>query len=497
MTDSQQLRAVEEIAERVTEKARARQAELIKAALKNAQQDIVASVEWLTEREREGLQDEWEFGVGELRWTIEELTGAVRQGFERVERGVDRVYEELTRIRRLLERPRATAGDESRRDAEFAKRQGWLIEALEGFLDATEKNYQDYRSHLNAGILYRRLDEGARALECFEKAAKYARPHSQRDVAAALFNAARVREELGDLAGAYEDASEAFRLDSSEVEIGYLRVRLAARTEHVREALETLREVLRRWPKKALEVRGEQAFASIQPQITELLQELLTDAEARAQALLESVAAAKAALGRLHGQAETEIAEGIDTARERIREELKRRKYIDTCQARDAAQKLSRDAWTEVIGACERLLESLGAEGRATAGRAADLQTLAATAMRRHAGRGWLVFLCTWFGLAIPALVAVGLLIVWQVVASSQFVVLWGVANSAAFVAGMVAGVLTTRGARLRERAQRLREVERWEEERRKLLEQIARVRSEQEAAIERLKESGTLSRVA
>lgn len=494
---SRQLRTIQELIESRGERDERQHAEITRAFER-------ASVDRSRDARQERKQfEEMKAEVTDLGWALEEAGEAAREGFLRLDHHLDRVQGELAAawdgVRRLLEEgPRAKAAREYRERGERAYSNGWVDDALEDFHKAEAENYEDFAVYFQLADLYAELGEDAKAIEYYEKTAKYARPYLVDVAAEALLAAAGLRERQGDFEGAYKYASDARQLNPQGRKIArrvaYVCARLAARTGRTSEALSALRRLFEIAPGTSLWVPGKPAFASIQPQIRELLQELLKRAEARANALLESIAAAKTALGRLQGVAETESTKRIDASCARIREELGAREYVNACEARELARKVCGEAWTAVIEACERHLESLGAEERAAGEKVVEGRERATAAMRGHVGRGVWVFLGVWFGLAIPALAVVGVSVALRAVSSGNFVTLWGAADLAALVIGIAAGIMATRRARLKDRRRCLEEVQRWEEERTKLLERASAMQAEREAAMARLKESGAPS---
>lgn len=189
MTDEHQLREIKKHFDSTADRVQRKWTELFDEARKTAERDIVVSVEWLVEHQGKKLEAQWDSGFGELQWAVEELRDEVREGAERIEqtltRGLAGIEAWLRRGVQALEHPRGVRALEFRREAEFARDQGWITEALKGFLAAEKLNYQDYKVHLNIGLLYRELGEPGKALEYFGKAAKYARPRSNRAAAAA------------------------------------------------------------------------------------------------------------------------------------------------------------------------------------------------------------------------------------------------------------------------------------------------------------------------
>jgi len=142
--------------------------------------------------------------------------------------------------------------------------------------DAEEKNYEDFSVHSQLAELYAELGEDAKAIEYFEKTAKYARPHSRDIAAEALLASAILRERHGHLEDAYQAA--AYELKPRQCKIrrrtAYACARLGVRTGRTAEALSALRRLFVIAPRTSLRVPGKPVFEPIEQKIRGLLNHL-------------------------------------------------------------------------------------------------------------------------------------------------------------------------------------------------------------------------------
>lgn len=125
-------------------------------------QDVSAGID--------GLRADFHILMGDVAWKLEIQTSV------------------LNSLLRTLQAPLDTASKELRSRAEDAYRNGWYEEGLADFLQSEQKNYQDFAVHRSIGNIYLyHLVDLSKAVEYFQKAAKYARPRDVRQAAEAEF----------------------------------------------------------------------------------------------------------------------------------------------------------------------------------------------------------------------------------------------------------------------------------------------------------------------
>ncbi len=160
--------------------------------------------------------------------------------------------------------------------AERAYLNGWYAEALRDFLEAEKRNYPDYAVHRSiAQICLYHLIDLPRALEYFQKAARYARPLDAAQAAEASFFAAVVCLLQHDPGAAFNHLREAVTLNPESAVARYQLACLAALQGAAGEALESL-ELAIRADARYFELAGaETAFDAIRAAVTALLDRLM------------------------------------------------------------------------------------------------------------------------------------------------------------------------------------------------------------------------------
>jgi len=175
-------------------------------------------------------------GLAELQYDLQDISGGIaglRADFHILMGDVVWKLEKqttvLNNILRTLQAPLDTAAKELRSRAEFAYSNGWYEEALSDFLASEEKNYQDFAVHRSLGnlYLYHRIDHD-RAIEYFQRAAKYARPYDSKQAAEAEYFTGIAFGIQQNYDSALRRMQEATSLDSSFYEAHYMSASFAA-----------------------------------------------------------------------------------------------------------------------------------------------------------------------------------------------------------------------------------------------------------------------------
>jgi tetratricopeptide (TPR) repeat protein len=155
-------------------------------------------------------------GFSGLAYGIQELCFGIDDGFREVSYKLDLQNETLKAIKEILERPLDTQAKELRKRAEHAYLNNWFDEAEKDLLESEKKNYQDFIAlHILGNIYYHHKKNYQKALEYFQKAAKYAAPQSKIYACKALICAAEVYYKRGDFEDAYKSTKKAMELPSS------------------------------------------------------------------------------------------------------------------------------------------------------------------------------------------------------------------------------------------------------------------------------------------
>lgn len=347
------------------------------------------------------LADEVKSETADLGWTLEEFDETVRQGFLRLDHHLDRVQAEvgarLDRIERhLKEGPRAKAAREDREQGERAYVNGWVDEALESFQNAEVKNYEDFSVHFQLADLYAELGNDGKAIEYYEKTAKYARPYSRNIAAEALLGVAGLRERQGDLESAYTCATEARELKPAQCRIArrvaYVCARLAVRTGRTSEAVAALRRLFSIAPRTSLWVPGKPVFASIRRNIHELLNELRAESDAQVHRLLEEAQRVRTEIAALCGEKGRDLTREIDATLDQVRVLRAGPRYSDAVDAERAARQALGRGWTALGQACDLCLNESRAEAARLSAEVEEAEARARQAQSEYGGRGILVW---------------------------------------------------------------------------------------------------------
>jgi len=205
---------------------------------------------------------------------LEALGAAFEWGIAEVVYHLELQREELKRIVEILEAPLETQAKELRRRAEFAHGNDWIDEALADFLEAEKKNYTDFTIHQSLGNIYLRKNHLNKAQEYYEKAAKYAHPHSSYYAAYALWHLGRVRCLQGNNSAAYEATKEATRLQPGLVQALYEHARHCALLMKEEESMSNLREAVEIDRNYSLKALTDEGFLQTQEALRALLESL-------------------------------------------------------------------------------------------------------------------------------------------------------------------------------------------------------------------------------
>lgn len=204
----------------------------------------------------------------------------------------------LQKVLEVLRAPLDTAARELRKRAERAYGNGWVDEALEDFLESEKKNKYDFSvAFYIANIYYIHRHESSRALEYYEKSAKYAAPESPLHATWALLHKALVHYERGELQDAYGVSQRAMEIRAGFPEGHYLLARFSACVGKQDEALQNLRQAIAADRLYCARASVEPDFAPIHASVMQLLHEVLARVMHQADALLLSCETLLDALG--------------------------------------------------------------------------------------------------------------------------------------------------------------------------------------------------------
>ena len=176
-----------------------------------------------------------------------------------------------------------------RQRAEEAYINGWYEEALDDFLEAEKQNSRDFsvlRSIANI-YLYEKLDYD-KALEYYEKCAKFAAPYSKEYAAEALMLAGWVCYLQRDDSAAITNAQNALQMNPRLTEAYYTHAKFAAASGNAQIAILSLEKAIlvdaHYWTK----AKNDRDFDSIQSDLQNLPDRLCDKAKAEAKAILDA-----------------------------------------------------------------------------------------------------------------------------------------------------------------------------------------------------------------
>ncbi|MBN1139861.1 MAG: PD40 domain-containing protein [Anaerolineae bacterium] len=238
-------------------------------------------------------------GFTQVVATQEEMIHALDYGLNQVAEGIDKLRAsfdwamaavlwnmeiekaELQAIMEAIQAPLDTRAKELKRRAEKAYRNGWYEEALAGFLESEALNYQDFAVHQALGNIYlchQQPADLAKAREYYLKAAKYATPESSYYAALGYLHAGFVCYLQGDDEEAIEFSRRATELHADLIEAFYNHAKFAATASQGAVAIASLETAIRADPNYAAKACTDADFCKVEDQVTELMNQLRTEA---------------------------------------------------------------------------------------------------------------------------------------------------------------------------------------------------------------------------
>jgi tetratricopeptide (TPR) repeat protein len=258
------------------------------------------------------LGDSISHNIGNLARNMDNISNSIELGFDKLSNGIDELKadfnimmgdmiwklevqnETLASILRTLQAPLDTQAKELRYRAEDAYQNGWYQEALRDFLESEKKNYQDFAVHRSIGnIHFYHLVDLARSREYYCKAAKYARPRDAHQAAEAEYFAGVVCSVQQNFPNALRHMGEACELNPDFHDAYYMRACFAAMAGDVITTVRSLEAGIRGDGRYHERAKASRAFDSAQPQVVNLLDELM-------QEIKEAARTARYTIEQLH-----------------------------------------------------------------------------------------------------------------------------------------------------------------------------------------------------
>lgn len=214
-------------------------------------------------------------GFHNLAEGLKELCFLSDEGFREVSYKLDLQLETSQAIKEILARPLDTQAKELRQRAEFAYQNGWIDEAEVDLLESEKKNYQDFIAlHILGNIYYHHKKKHQKALEYFQKAAKYAAPQSKVDACRALLCTARVYKELGTSTDAYKTTKLSLGILPDDTQNLFEHAAYSAMERHVEEAIDYLRKAVLKDPSCIIAADRDKRFTNVREEKEKLKRDL-------------------------------------------------------------------------------------------------------------------------------------------------------------------------------------------------------------------------------
>lgn len=219
---------------------------------------------------------------------LQELCFITEDGFREVIDRLELQSKTLEAIKEILERPLDTQAKELRKRAEVAYLNNWYDEAETDLLEAEKKNYQDFIVHQILGnIYYHHKNNHPKAIEYYQKAAKYASPVSKKHASNALICAAIVYYQLGQISDAYKSTGAAFELLREDPHVLYNHARYAAKTGN--EFTGLLKNCVYKDPNYLAIADTDNMFSDVKEKITKLAEELRDEKRKEVNTLIQAI----------------------------------------------------------------------------------------------------------------------------------------------------------------------------------------------------------------
>jgi len=247
--------------------------------------NIIAS----QERIAEGI-DRANLGIERISDGLESLTAAFEWGFDELIWQVEEQRMVLQQILEVLQKPLDTQSKELKTRADEAYRNGWFDDALSDYTESEKKNRYDFTIHQSLANIYLfEKKNPEKALEYYEKAAKYARPKSAYHTSLAFLHIALVKYLYGDFTGAYKATSQAVALTPLLYEAHYQHAQYCANLGKYDEALDHIRRAVEGDIYYLVKAFSEKDFNPMRGQLTSLSAEIRNEKRSAAEIKINKI----------------------------------------------------------------------------------------------------------------------------------------------------------------------------------------------------------------
>lgn len=224
---------------------------------------------------------------------LRELCFITEDGFREVIDRLDLQNETLNAIKEILEKPLDTQAKELRKRAEKAYLNNWFDEAEIDLSEAEKKNYQDFIVHQILGnIYYYHKGNYQKALNYYQKAAKYATPVSKKHASNALICAAMVYYRLDQLSDAFKSTKMAMELLSDDSGVLYNHACYSAKIGHMDEFIDCLRGSILKDPNYLIAADRDEMFSGVKGHIKKLAEDMRDEKRKAVNNVLQKIASA-------------------------------------------------------------------------------------------------------------------------------------------------------------------------------------------------------------
>jgi len=246
---------------------------VMKAQIETADDIIVSQERIRSEIDRAAL------GIDRVAEGLDSLAATFEWGFSELVWQLEEQREILRDILRVLQAPLDTQAKELKKRAEYAYRNGWFDDALKDFIESEEKNRYDFTIHQNLGNIYLfEKKNPEKALEYYEKAAKYATPKSPYHTSIALLHIGLIRYLQGNFQKAYGATLNVLELSPDLYEAHYQHAQYCANLGKYSEAVEHLKIAIAGDRYYCVKADSEKDFDVMKGQLISLFKELKENA---------------------------------------------------------------------------------------------------------------------------------------------------------------------------------------------------------------------------
>jgi len=237
----------------------------------------------------------------------------------------------------------------------------WIDEAEMDLLEAEKKNYQDFLvHHILGNIYFYHKTNYKKALEYYQKSAKYATHFSKEHTSNALLYVAMVYCKLGQLADAYNSTKIALELTPDDPHVLYHHARYAAKIGNIDEFLNALKESVYKEPTYLITAEADDMLSGVKEEVKKLAKDLRDEKKQEVSNLIQIITSGKEEAETLRKdrfkswekrfrESWEERLRNLNKQQSVIEERYKRNSYFDLLQAKQIAQNVANEICSLVL----------------------------------------------------------------------------------------------------------------------------------------------------